>query len=162
MVTECPQQTEQLLPGSHKEDNRWQGKVRVGPLDFVTLRYAIDVCGGPQTFSGLAVTWFDQIPIFGSWQCCNRYLGADDLNFFTPAGEIIVHRGIDVNQLAYQQQLRELLRKCRPYIMRCPIGKQTPKDDLIRLCRDVMQDHLHIPVKMISFGPTEKDKICIS
>lgn len=161
MVTESPEHIEQLLPESSKEENRWQGKVRVGPLDFVALRYAIDVCGGPEAFSGLAVTWFDQIPIFGSWQCCNRYLGADDLNFFTPAGGIIVRRGVDTSQLAYQQQLGELLWKCCPYIMRCPVGKQTPKDDLIRLYRDVMEDHLHVPVKMISFGPTERDKACI-
>ena len=61
LPTADPAMTESLLPGSHKENNRYQGEMRVGPLDFVLLRYAIEACGGPSQFDGLAVTWFDQI-----------------------------------------------------------------------------------------------------
>ena len=161
MVTECPEQVEKLLPGSHKEENRWQGKVRVGPLDFVSLRYAIEVCGGAQAFSGLAVTWFDQIPVFGSWQWCDSYQGADDPNFFYPSGEICVRYGADNEQLMYQQRLGELLRKCKPNVTAYNIAQGVERDDLVALCTGVMKEHLNVPVRIISFGATEKDKVCI-
>jgi adenylosuccinate synthase len=161
MVTECPEQVEQLLPGSSKEENRWQGRVRVGPLDFVALRYAIEVCGGPKAFTGLAITWFDQIPIFGSWQYCNNYTGAIQPFFFTDTGEIKVRRGADEDQLLYQKELGELLYDCRPNVTACAIAPGTSRDDLTALCRRIMKEHLGIPVRMISLGPTERDKICI-
>ena len=161
MVTENPEIGEALLPGSHKEENRWQGKVRVGPLDLVALRYAINVCGGVSMFSGLAVTWFDQIPVFGSWQYCDSYEGADNLEFFTPRGEIIVRRGWGDIQLARQERLGTLLNACRPNISGCDIPPTTSRKDLTVLCTRVLKEKLGVPVRMISFGPTEKDKVCI-
>src|SRR3989339_772699 len=38
MPTADPKMIEKLLPGSHKQENRYQGKIRVGPLDLVLLR----------------------------------------------------------------------------------------------------------------------------
>ncbi len=133
----------------------------MGPLDFVALRYAINVCGGPEAFAGLAVTWFDQIPIYGMWDCCNDYQGAHDPRFFTPAGEIIVRRGTDKHQLMHQQQLGERLNLCRPNIVAYPLPLRPDKDELMDLCAGVMKDQLGIPVRMISLGPTERDKVCI-
>jgi len=74
MPTADPAMAENLLPGSHKADNRYQGSIRVGPLDLVLLRYAIACSGGPRAFDGLAITWFDQIQTNGSWQICDRYI----------------------------------------------------------------------------------------
>lgn len=161
MVTEYPEMLEDLLPGSNKQENRWQGKVRVGPLDFVALRYAIEVCGGPEAFAGLAVTWFDQIPVYGTWDCCNDYQGADDPHFFTPLGEIIVRRGADESQLMYQKQLGDALNACRPNVMAYRVPSAHEKDKLVGLCAGVIKEKLGIPVRMVSLGPTEQDKICI-
>src|SRR3989344_3256135 len=83
---------EQLLPGSCKLENRYQGKARVGPLDLVLLHYAIEACGGPKTFDALAVTWFDQVQSNGGWDLCERYQNPDP-HFFTPEGAIKVRRG---------------------------------------------------------------------
>jgi adenylosuccinate synthase len=159
MVTECPKQVEQLLPGSNKEENRWQGCVRVGPLDFVALRYAINVCGGPSVFTGLAVTWFDQIPVFGKWQYCDSYNRAIDPFFFTDTGEINVRRGADENQLLYQKRLGELLRDCRPNVTTYAITPDATRDQLSALCTSVMREHTGISVRMISLGPTEREKV---
>lgn len=124
MPTEDLRMTDRLLPGSAKDENRYQGAVRVGPLDFVALRHAVDLCGGPSTFSGLAVTWFDQIQANGSWMMCHRY----------------------------EQSV--------PVISKVPIDAAANHDVLYDVCAAAMQASLGIPVRMVSFGPTEADKLC--
>lgn len=160
MVTEDPNMLENLLPGSHKDENRWQGKVRVGSLDFVALRYAVNVCGGPEAFDGIAVTWFDQIVKNGVWEICEMYGGAEDPEFFNK-GAICVRRGSNAAQLTYQEKLGKLLRMCRPNIIKHHIPSHADQARLIKLCADVFMKELGIPVSMISFGPTEKDKVCL-
>ncbi|GAA2577103.1 adenylosuccinate synthetase [Actinomadura fulvescens] len=54
-VTEDPALTTDL-PDRHNGPGRWQGAFRVGHLDAVTLRYALDVVGG---VDGLALTHLD-------------------------------------------------------------------------------------------------------
>ncbi len=161
LVTDSPELAEKLLPGSHKEENRYQGKVRVGPLDLVALRYSIDVCGGPGAFDGIAVTWFDQIQLGGEWSVCDAYAGADDQEFFSPDGKTIkVRRGEDLDQVRRQERLSEKLFKCRPVLDTFRI----PKEDNERageICSVTLKEKLGIPVKMISFGPTEDDKVCL-
>jgi len=123
LPTSDPIMMESLLPGSNKDKNRWQGEVRVGPLDFVQLRYAINSCGGPSFFNGLAVTWFDQIRLNGVWNICDEYVN-----------------GI-------------------PKITSIPIDRSLSDDELYAICSNVMNDRLGIPVRMVSIGPTELDKI---
>jgi len=158
MVTEDPELVERLLPGSAKETNRYQGKVRVGPLDFVALRYAIDVCGGPGAFDGIAVSWFDQIQAIGEWKTCNAYSGATDSSFFSASGEILVRRGEDEVQTQRQQVLGELLLKCRPVVDTIPLGRYGNQEALVSLCTETLFSKIGVPVKMISLGSTEKHK----
>jgi len=120
MPTADPKMLESLLPDSHKEENRFQGKVRVGPLDLVQLRYAVKVCGGPSAFDGLAVTWFDQIITNGEWLICEQYPEITVLKF--PATD--------------------------------------NREELFTFCADILGEKLGIPVRMVSLGPTEQDKIC--
>lgn len=159
MVTESPEMVEQLLPGSSKDENRFQGKVRVGPLDLVALRYSIDVCGGSSAFDGLAITWFDQMQALGEWNICDTYIGAEDREFFSPQGEIHVRRGEDNAQLVYQEQLGNMLRACTPTVTRFNL-KESSQSELIALCSDVLKEKLSVPVRMMSFGSTEDTKVC--
>lgn len=161
MVTEDPEMVERLLPGSSKDNNRWQGKVRVGPLDLVSLRYAINVCGGPEFFDGLAITWFDQIQVLGEWKVCDRYTETGNPRFFSKMNEINVRRGDGVEQLDYQERLGKILRGCRPCVTSHNILAGSSQEDLIALCSDVLGQKLRIPVRMISFGPTENEKVCL-
>jgi adenylosuccinate synthase len=161
MVTEAPELLDSLLPGSNKEENRWQGKVRVGPLDMVALRYAINVCGGSQAFDALAVTWFDQINVFGHWPVCNKYTGAHDQTYFTSDGEIKIHRGIGESQLRHQEELGLHLRGCKPIVTNYPLSSSGEQKELVDLCAEVFKEKLSLPVRMISFGPTENDKVCL-
>jgi adenylosuccinate synthase len=160
MPTTDPGMTESLLPGSHKDENRWQGKIRVGPLDLNLLRYAIDVCGGPKAFDGLAITWFDQIMNNGEWRICKRYIGTDNRTYFEPSGKIIVRRGMDDEQLKHQENLGKQLFDCKPEITTLKIPSVANKDELYQFCAKVFKEELGVPVRMISFGPTERDKMC--
>lgn len=160
MVTENAQLLNELLPGSSKEENRWQGKVRVGALDLVALRYALEVCGGSQFFDGLAVTWFDQIQSTGQWHICDTYMHADNANFFSSPSAIKVRHGVDFEQLQYQEKLTEALRQCRPEVYSYDV-KNKNQEELIQLCSETLQSKLNVPVVMMSFGPTEKNKICL-
>lgn len=158
MVTEAPDWLDKILPNSSKQENRWQGKVRIGPLDLVALRYAIDVCGGPQFFTGLALTWFDQIQALGKWTLCPSYQDTSDLNFFSPTGEIKVNRQNGLEQIEHQKQLTEKLFRSRPNLISHDISLKS-REELIEFSSQILQQELKIPVRIISFGPNEKDKL---
>lgn len=161
MPTADPMMAEDLLPGSHKQENRWQGKIRVGPIDLVLLRYAINVCGGPSAFDGLAVTWFDQIIKNGEWKICNEYdIDDKDGMYFSPTGEINIRLGTDVEQLEYQENLGRQLLKCQPEIITLKIPQGTGRNEIYSFCAGVLEKELGVPVRMISLGPTERDKVC--
>jgi adenylosuccinate synthase len=160
MPTADSTMTKSLLPGSHKEVNRYQGEVRVGPLDLVLLRYAIEVCGGLTAFDGLAVTWFDQIQADRAWQICDRYRDADDRTYFSPSGAIKVRCGTNDEQLAHQEGLGQRLQHCLPEISTIEIPPETERGQLFELCARVLGEKLGVPVRMVSFGPTERDKTC--
>ncbi|HEY8885939.1 MAG TPA: adenylosuccinate synthetase [Candidatus Microsaccharimonas sp.] len=155
MPTIDSRMTENLLPNSNKDENRYQGAVRVGPLDFVMLRYALAACGGPSVFDGLAMTWFDQIQTNKVWKWCDRYVDADDSDYFSPSGEIRLNQGGD---LAHQELLGEKLLSCRPEISTMPIDLAASPAELYATCEQVVQDALGVAVRMMSFGPTELDK----
>lgn len=160
LPTADPDMSDNLLPGSNKEENRYQGKVRVGPMDLVLLRYALQVCGGPSAFDGLAVTWFDQVTTNGVWHLCRRYLNADDPNFFTSSGEIKIYHGKADDQLGYQEALGKQLFRCEPEITSIEIPASASRDELFSLCAGVLQDELAVPLRLVGFGPTELDKVC--
>jgi adenylosuccinate synthase len=54
----------------HNVDGPWQGAFRVGWLDAVLARYAIEACGG---VDGIAVTHVDALARMPRWRICRRY-----------------------------------------------------------------------------------------
>jgi len=162
MPTDSPVMYESLFPGSTKPWNRYQGNPRVGPLDFVMLKYALEVCGGPLSFDALAVTWFDQIQSNGLWSVCKRYnSGTEDKRFFGPDGAIKVCRFADGSkQQKYQERLTKQLQDCEPEVITYPVFRTASRDKMFQLCDGVISDELGVPVRMVGFGPTELDKVC--
>lgn len=130
-----------LLPDSHKQTNRWQGEVRVGPLDFNLLRYAIKVCGGADAFDGLCVTCFDQILADGVWKYCEKYFMDAEVCAVCElfAGCIVTKKK--------SPELKEI--SCKDY----------STEELLDECRKVFWHNLKVPVKLISLGPSDQDKI---
>lgn len=160
LVVDDPAMAFALLPEEVGNPDRYRGKVRVGPLDMVALRYALDVCGGAESFDGLAVTWFDYVSRAGQWKICDRYECATSPEFFTSSGEIRVLRGTDNKQLGHQERLARALGDCRPHVVDFPVHPGTTQEDLIALCSRVLVEQLGVPVRMMSFGPTESGKVC--
>lgn len=156
LPTNDPSMAEHLLPGSAKHENRYQGKVRVGPLDLTLLRYAISASGGANAFDGLAITWFDQITTNGAWHVSNSYRGPLDEMLFTPAGDIRVPAATDDE---HQESLTRALGACVPQTDALPIDSTLDRDELYRTCAGVIREATNIPVRMVSFGPTELDKL---
>lgn len=159
MVTENEKSTSELFQGSHKGDNRWQGKVRAGPIDFVALRYAINCCGGKDAFDGIAITWFDQILNSDNWTVCNKYENATNPELFTKEGEIKVIHEVSEAKLKHQERLNNALRKCNPITELHSLPKNV--DDSIKICETEILEKLGVPVRMISVGPTENEKILL-
>jgi len=160
MPTIDPTMAQRLLPGSHVDGDRYRGKTLIGPIDLVLLNYAIACCGGPEAFGGLLINCFDQVQADGKWEVCHRYKsGADDPEFFTPEGRIKVRFGEDEAQLAHQRALGQKLQNCVPKITTYEISPKATQDQLYDLCAGVLEESLKVPVKMVSFGSTEKEKI---
>lgn len=158
MPTADPAMGEHLLPGSSKDENRWQGTVRVGPLDLPLLRYALAASDG--AYAGLAITWFDQLVQNGEWKICNRYTsGAEDPTFFTPQGELKLRRGEDQEQLDYLEALGARVARCVPEVETIHVPRDKNRDQLFGLVAAVLNERLGVPVRLVSLGPTEGDKV---
>ena len=155
LPTDDPKLVEKLLPGGHEQYNRWQGRVRVGALDGVLIRYAINVCGGTSAFDGLAITWLDLVKKNGDWLIANRY---EDTNnpAFTPQGELRVHRHPTPEK---QEQLTRVLQNVAPVITRYSVDSALTTDALYAHCAETIGNITSIPVRMVSMGPTELDKL---
>ena len=119
------------LPGSHKSENRWQGKVRTGALDFMLLNYALSV----HHFDGACLTWFDQILQRGNWPYCEDYPN-------------IHHRLSDFQ-----------LRTAKPSIkyLELPDLHDSPQE-MFAFCKDFLQQHINVPLRLLSYGARTMDK----
>lgn len=142
-----------LLPGSCKEANRYQGTIRVGPLDFVLLRYAVEVCG--PTVDSIALTWFDQVVKNGQWKTCDKYSGFVD-DFFHSPSRIRLFEGDPSRLRAYQSRLSYNLFNVKPIISSIAIPDSI--EEQYQVCNRVLREKLGIPVSLVSFGPTALDK----
>jgi len=160
MPTHCEDMTEKLAPGSHKNENRYQGKVRVGPLDFMLLRYAVENCG--VDIDGIALTWCDDIHETGKWEICEKYKFNEPSQLekshrFISDGKLLsIDPAENVRRRKYQQELGSFLEKCVPEFKTIDMA-HTSTDELLRLCNREMLSRLDIPIHLISFGPTEQE-----
>lgn len=140
MPTYSEEFTEMLLPGSNKEENRWQGKVRTGPLDMVLLKRAINVCKETGTvFDGICLTWFDQILKNNrKWVTCMEYQ-------YPPADG---------------ESYTEYLKHVEPSRAAVHFINPVSTKDLFQFAGQVLRNNsIDPPLSILSVGPTEKDKI---
>ncbi len=130
--------TQAMLPGSHKEANRWQGIVRAGALDFNLFRYALECCKETQ-FDGLCLTWFDQIISNNRiWPVCSSYESSPPAN------------------MDYVEFLQNI---ARPRIERLALPTANGEQELFCIVSDILRQYIKLPLVMLSVGPTETDKI---
>jgi adenylosuccinate synthase len=131
------------LPDAHNGTNPWQRTFRVGWMDLVMMRYALEVAGGADE---LAVTCVDRLAEVARMRMCERYEGAA-----SPWYERGRLQARPAPNLEYQEQLTAMLAGCRPVY-----GEQAAEDYLPWL-----QSMLGIPITLASWGPTWWDKIWV-
>lgn len=133
-----------MLPSSHKDTNRWQGEVRVGYFDARLTERALEACGGPDAFDGLAISWFDQIMLQGSWGICADY---------DRDGEIVSRdQFLDL----------ETLRSVRPIVewhTLEPKLSNRSKSYIFDTCAEILAKYVDIPLRLLSIGADEQNKI---
>lgn len=159
-VTEEPA-LQPLLPERHNGTGNWQGVFRLGHLDLVAHDYAIKVCQG---LDELAVTGLDRLAALERWQYCPRYRlhapAADAVRYFELEPDGTTIRGIKLGvqgDLDYQARLTELLFTCSPLYQTVSALSGQPDMRERELLR-VIEDHLGLPVRYTSHGPTAADK----
>lgn len=120
------------LPEAHNGAGEWQGAFRVGHFDAVAHRYAVEVAGG---VDALAVTHLDAPARARGLRVCTSYeVDGAALARIEPG---------EHGDLAYQQQLTDLLGRARP-------GRLHRPDDFAASISAL----LGAPVALRSYGPS--------
>ena len=141
------------LPDPHNGHNPWQRHFRVGPLDFVTLRYALDVVGG---VDGLVVTHLDRLETLDSWRTCNVYIPPEKTRhldeFFTLQDGCVraIKVSADPTDLPRETERTRLLDAMQPIYEACPRNMDTYLGHI--------SETLGFPIAMTSAGPTALEK----
>jgi adenylosuccinate synthase len=127
------------LPDARNHMHTWQQGFRVGWLDLVLLRYAVEVVG---QLDGLAVTCLDRLENLPEIQICQSYqIGPLQVKRIIPSPEM--------HNLAYQEQITATLNTCRPILTRL-----SNTDALLNR----LSHNLGLPIVLTSHGPTAEDK----
>jgi adenylosuccinate synthase len=125
--------------------NPWQGPVRMGWLDLVASRYAIEVDGH---IDHLVVTCLDQLANVTDWRVCSGYDLGDGVFNRLPV--------IGGHDLDYQGQLTERLMRTKPVLQMTGSGPSFARRTDYHL--QTIEDELNARVVGISTGPTCHDK----
>lgn len=162
-VTESPDFTREL-PDEMNKDHPWQGSFRVGPLDLLASRYALDASG--MMIDGLVVTCLDRVLPRGSWKFCDSYHAPRDpeseslFSFFSER-VVGIKAGVYANPAdaaARQEAMGRRLRECSPYIRTIDLSNLS-REKFIDVCASTIAKSLEVPVVAVSIGETEDDKI---
>lgn len=137
IVTEDPHLT-RVLPDVCNSFGAWQHSFRVGWLDLMLLRYALEVVG-PLDY--LAVTCLDRLAELPTINVCHRYLQNS-----TSWSRI---ERAPSRSLAYQEAITQRLKESQPVL--------EPVSDTSMLL-ELIAAELDTPVGLISTGPTTDDK----
>ncbi len=137
-VTEDSTLTE-ALPDACNSFDAWQHGFRVGWLDLIMLRYALDVVG---QLDYLAVTCLDRLSDELALYYCNRY------RYDTFLLDRIA-KSTRPHDLAYQAQLTHNLKPCQPVLQ--PIASK-------KALLEVIEKELGVRVGLVSRGETAEDK----
>jgi adenylosuccinate synthase len=137
--TEDPVLTAEL-PDARNGTGRWQGAFRVGHLDAVALRYALDVCG---RVDALAVTHLDVARARPDLQICRAYeINGGRVDRLSPGPP---------GDLGRQRRLTERLLTARPVYEPGYDGGHADRPAAI-------EELLGVRVALTSSGPTAADK----
>ena len=131
-----------------RDNNRWQGSARYGYLDTVLMRYALEI-SRPINFDGIALTCMDQVLEHGNWPICRAYKLDDkeylnlkemgDHNLTSKINKV----GIVTDAYSFDEEYAD------------------SKKAIALRCADILSNYLDVPLCMLSFGGSERDKYFI-
>lgn len=132
-----------------RDSNRWQGVARYGYLDTVLMRYALEK-SQPIVFDGIALTCMDQIIDHGNWPICRAYkYGSREYTDLTNNQDVSVATLLEkAEMITDAYSLDEALEK----------GKKA----LAMRCADILSNYVNVPLCLLSFGGSERDKYYLS
>lgn len=156
-VTEDKKLTKSI-PDFHNGANEWQGSFRIGHFDLVATRYALDVIGGVDQ---IALTNLDRMKEISKPQVCTMYqLAMPTESHFVCKGDtaqlIRVERPSNID---HQALLTKYLETARPIYRQ--YSKIKSQKLAIQYAKNIGRE-LGVPISVVSFGPTSKDKIEIN
>jgi adenylosuccinate synthase len=160
------QELTQSIPETHNNcHNDWLGEFRNGAYDLVALRYALDLSGGRESFTGLNLSHLDVLSKFSQWPVCESYTLDQPRsileNYFDldSQGQIIgikLYRNRQLSdQLEHQTKLTELLNKCQPNFTYL---KPTADKKLDQVFIEYVEDKMKLPVVVVAYGPKPSDR----
>ena len=162
-VTEDEAMANVLFKGKAEleDPDRYRGKVRVGVLDTVMLRYAINVAGGSEMFDGICLTWFDSMVKLKKWPVCFSYNNVDPKYFSDNENILVKSFASEEDKISYQASLTKSLYSCTPNIKEYYVDQNSLTEDIVDLCKITLNEKLGVPICMLGLGPTENEKILI-
>lgn len=147
------------LPDTHNGTGPWQESFRVGPLDLVLTRYALDAVGGVDE---IVMTNVDRLRKGVRHKVCSNYDGGDLLDDYLGGKHpfFAVHNGlIDGLRVPMGQDPETLATRTR---FTKALSEVTAEDDYDFLDPEELvahvADRLRTPINICSYGPTAEDK----
>lgn len=140
------------IPDLHNGTHEWQGKFRIGWLDILASRYALEVVGGVDS---IALTNLDRLQDIKHIKVCTLYEYTGDKNidgFFDYEiinGKKIIHKIIVQEKT---QELTNILFECEPIYTEFKNWKEQHYLSFI-------ESELETTITIVSKGPGRKDKI---
>lgn len=127
------------LPDARNGLHAWQQGFRVGWLDLVLLRYALEVVG---RLDWVAVTCLDRLAALPELRVCRRYrFDTFTVDRIAPSPR--------PRSLAYQEQITRNLLRCEPVLE--PVADRAALLELVA-------GELGVPVRLLSEGSTAEEK----
>lgn len=158
-VTEDVHLTERLPDACNKMDP-WQRGFRVGHFDCVSIRYAINACGG---IDSLAITCLDRLHDEPVWNICTHYeLVPEDQDSALFDDALIATALVsEINlgperDLVYQERLTNALMRAKP-VLRITATPGSFEESVEHHIHRIAHE-LAVPISILSFGPTAVDK----
>lgn len=138
----------------HNKHNEWQGDFRIGHMDLVAAKYALDIIGG---IDCLALTHMEKAA-YGLNVCtAYEYRGNEDISGLFEAksicGMTIIRSIKPQAELQEQAQFAGILKDCIPAVWK----SFSDADTMISF----MEEYLGVPVAIASFGPKRSDKMLV-
>lgn len=129
-----------LLPEQHNTTGTWQDNFRIGHMDLVAARYALDVVGG---IDELALTSLDRLGPLPELKAAVSY--GKDVPGLYENGRLVVG---EKRQLDRQEQITRLLERCTPEYVEPGRGGYV----------EWVASSLGVSLGLVSRGPTALDK----